>query len=142
MNANTGAITELFKPGGPCITSLGPSSELLLAKGNVGIFLGSDGRISRKASLTWSDAPVATTHSHPYAVALLPNYVEIRSVQRVSANGLAQVDQLLPFCNSRRAPSSLLFVWVAMKPLTHSWGANLCWSHVQSRFGATTVCSW
>lgn len=93
VNTSTGAVSELFKANGePCITQLDPAStELLLAKGNVGIFLGPDGRISRKASLTWSDAPLGLAFSQPYAVALLPNYIEIRSVQRMSANGLAQV---------------------------------------------------
>lgn len=91
LNANTGAITELFKPGGLCITPLGPGGDVLVSKGNVGITVGQDGRVSRRAGLTWSDQPVAVSYSHPYAIALLPNYVEIRLVHRVSNNGLAQV---------------------------------------------------
>ena len=91
LNANTGTYTELFKPGGPCIAPLASGTELLVCKGNVGLVVGPDGRASRRAGLTWSDQSTALAMSHPYAVALLPNYVEIRSVHRVSANGLAQV---------------------------------------------------
>lgn len=100
VKGSTGGVSELFKQTGePCIAVLHSSGELLLSKGNVGIFLGQDGRISRKSSLTWSDSPIAVAFSHPYAVALLPNYIEIRSVQRVSANGLAQVRSSLGNCN-------------------------------------------
>lgn len=91
LNANTGVTIELFKPGGPCIAPLNSSNELLICKEKVGLILGQDGRASRRAGLTFSDQPGALVVSHPYAVALLPNYVEIRSVHRVSANGLAQV---------------------------------------------------
>jgi len=95
LNVNMGVLTDVFKPGGPCLTPVGPEQELLLSKGNVGILLGPDGRASRKASLTWSDTPLGLAFSRPYAVALLPNYVEIRSVNRLSSNGLAQVEFLL-----------------------------------------------
>ena len=106
LNANTGTFTELFKPGGPCIAPMRGENELLVCKGNVGLILGQDGRVSRRGSLTWSDLPLTLTASHPYAIALLPNYVEIRSVHRISANGLAQVssrealtaDRYCPFC--------------------------------------------
>ncbi len=50
MHANTGALSELFssgKAGTPVITQLA-GGELLLAKDNIGIFIGSDGKPSRK----------------------------------------------------------------------------------------------
>ncbi|BDA43540.1 Vam6/Vps39-like protein [Coccomyxa sp. Obi] len=50
VHANTGALSELFssgKAGTPVITQLA-SGELLLAKDNIGIFIGSDGKPSRK----------------------------------------------------------------------------------------------
>lgn len=82
LNASTGALNELFpggKPGNPCITRLA-AGELLLARDNVGIFLGPDAKVSRKLGLTWSDSPSAIAFSAPYAIALLPNYVECRLV--------------------------------------------------------------
>ena len=53
VHVNTGALTELFscgKAGTPVIVPLS-SGELLLSKDNVGIFIGPDGKPSRKARL-------------------------------------------------------------------------------------------
>lgn len=50
LHANTGALTELFSSGrasAPVITQLA-NGELLLAKDNIGIFIGADGKPSRK----------------------------------------------------------------------------------------------
>ena len=50
VHVNTGALTELFscgKSGTPVIVPLS-SGELLLSKQNVGIFIGADGKPSRK----------------------------------------------------------------------------------------------
>lgn len=50
VHANTGALSELFscgKASTPVITQLA-SGELLLAKDNIGIFIGTDGKPSRK----------------------------------------------------------------------------------------------
>ena len=50
VHVNTGALTELFscgKTSTPVIVRLS-SSELLLSKENVGIFIGPDGKPSRK----------------------------------------------------------------------------------------------
>jgi len=50
VHVNTGALTELFscgKSGTPVIVPLS-SKELLLSKENVGIFIGPDGKPSRK----------------------------------------------------------------------------------------------
>lgn len=44
-----------------------------------------------QGGLTWSDAPSAAIYAHPYVVALLPNHIEVRSVQQTSQQGLAQV---------------------------------------------------
>lgn len=51
MHANTGALSELFSSGkaGSVITQLA-NGELLLAKDNIGIFIGADGKPSRKVS--------------------------------------------------------------------------------------------
>ena len=53
VHVNTGALTELFacgKAGTPVIVPLS-SGELLLSKENVGIFIGPDGKPSRKVRL-------------------------------------------------------------------------------------------
>ena len=43
----------------------------------------------------FSEAPVAAVYSHPYVVALLPGHIEIRSLQDLAQQGLAQVGPLL-----------------------------------------------
>eukprot|EP00899_Mesostigma_viride_P000549 jgi/Mesvir1/10495/Mv15048-RA.1 len=83
MDSRTGAITELFatgRSGAPLILKLS-EGELLLGKGNSGIFTGVDGKPTRKSSLRWSDTPLAVLACPPYALALLPRFVEIRLVE-------------------------------------------------------------
>ncbi|KAK9844012.1 hypothetical protein WJX81_001849 [Elliptochloris bilobata] len=93
MDTNTGALAELFttgKPGAPLVTPLG-GGELLLLKDSVGIALGADARPARRPPLNWSDAPAAVAVSAPYALGLLPAFVEIRGTARAAAGGPAQV---------------------------------------------------
>ena len=71
--------------------------------------------------LTWSDAPLAAAYSHPYVVALLPGHVEIRSVQDLTQEGLAQV--LLPV---RQSPSGLFALLPAS---TTAPSPTPCWLH-------------
>lgn len=50
MHVNTGALSELFTCGRgsrPVVTPLA-NGDLLLAKDNIGIFIGPDGKASRK----------------------------------------------------------------------------------------------
>ena len=59
VHVNTGALTELFscgKSGTPVIVPLS-SGELLLSKENVGIFIGADGKPSRKVYYAYILAP-------------------------------------------------------------------------------------
>lgn len=46
-----------------------------------------------QAGIAWSDIPLAMTISRPYAIALLPTYIEVRANQRDSNHALAQVRQ-------------------------------------------------
>ena len=84
-------MTDLFKSSAICMTRLDPADELLVAKGNVGVILNSSGRVSRRASMVWSDLPVAIAFSNPYVVAFLPGYVEVKTVNQVSTDAPAQV---------------------------------------------------
>ena len=38
---------------------------------------GPDGKLSKRESITWSDSPVQLGCCAPYAVALLPKYIEV-----------------------------------------------------------------
>ena len=64
VHVNTGALTELFacgKSGTPVIVPL-PSGELLLSKENVGIFIGADGKPSRKVPPHLHPRPCMESH--------------------------------------------------------------------------------
>lgn len=66
VHVNTGALTELFscgKTSTPVIVRLS-SSELLLSKENVGIFIGPDGKPSRKVPTQLF--PVSQSVSHAF----------------------------------------------------------------------------
>ena len=96
MDTGTGALAELFttgKPGAPLVTPLG-GGELLLLKDSVGIALGPDARPARRPPLNWSDAPAAVAVSAPYALGLLPGFVEVRGASRAAAGGPAQARPL------------------------------------------------
>lgn len=97
MDTGTGALTELFttgKPGAPLVTPLG-GGELLLLKDSVGIALGADGRPARRPPLNWADAPAGVAVSAPYALGLLPGFVEVRGATRAAAGGPAQARTLM-----------------------------------------------
>ena len=110
VNAATGVTTEVFPTGRSSMPNIlpvnpvgiytpsggacahGEVEELLLARDNVGIFVGADGKPTRKHGLPWTETPTATVgfpHG-PYAVAALPNNFEVRNLQHGSQHGLAQ----------------------------------------------------
>ena len=69
VHVNTGALTELFscgKSGTPVIVPLS-SGELLLSKENVGIFIGADGKPSRKVHCTYILTPGLAHHIHSWS---------------------------------------------------------------------------
>ena len=69
VHVNTGALTELFscgKSGTPVIVPLS-SGELLLSKENVGIFIGADGKPSRKVRYTHILAPASAFHVYSWS---------------------------------------------------------------------------
>jgi hypothetical protein len=110
VNASTGVSTEVFPTGRSSMPNIlpvpppatpgpggfggvgggGGAEELLLARDNVGIFVGADGKPTRKHGLPWTETPTATVGFPPYAVAALPNNFEVRNLQRGSQHGLAQ----------------------------------------------------
>lgn len=81
----TGELKELFTTGNtsqvePTITKL---SENLMALGrdNMSIIIDSDGEPAKKFALRWSDVPTVLEHDQPYVIAVMPKYVEIRTVE-------------------------------------------------------------
>ncbi|CAK9324261.1 unnamed protein product [Citrullus colocynthis] len=83
LNATSGALTDVFPSGRlapPLVVSL-PSGELLLGKDNIGVFVDQNGKLLQEGRICWSEAPSVIVIQNPYAVALLPRYIEIRSLR-------------------------------------------------------------
>ncbi|XP_058766537.1 vacuolar sorting protein 39-like [Vicia villosa] len=83
LNATTGAISEVFTSGRlapPLVVSL-PSGELLLGKENIGVIVDQNGKLRPEGRICWSEAPTEVVIQKPYALALLPRFVEIRSLR-------------------------------------------------------------
>ncbi|KAK4584285.1 hypothetical protein RGQ29_022143 [Quercus rubra] len=83
LNATNGALSEVFPSGRlnpPLVISL-PSGELLLGKENIGVFVDQNGKLLHEGRICWSEAPAQVVIQNPYGIALLPRYVEIRSLR-------------------------------------------------------------
>ncbi|KAF5752976.1 vam6/Vps39-like protein [Tripterygium wilfordii] len=83
LNATNGALTEVFPSGRlapPLVISL-PSGELLLGKENIGVFVDQNGKLLQAERICWSEAPTTVVILKPYAIALMPRRVEIRSLR-------------------------------------------------------------
>ncbi|KAH9606456.1 hypothetical protein KSS87_002854 [Heliosperma pusillum] len=84
LNSGNGALSEVFSSGRitpPLVVSL-PSGGLLLGKDNIGVFVDQHGKLGQEGRIVWSEAPTEVAIHEPYAIALLPKHVEIRSLQQ------------------------------------------------------------
>ncbi|KAF5762333.1 putative vacuolar sorting protein 39/Transforming growth factor beta receptor-associated domain 1 [Helianthus annuus] len=83
LNASNGALSEIFPSGRiapPLVVSL-PSGELLLGKDNIGVLVDQNGKLLQEGRICWSEAPAVVVIQKPYATALLPRHIEIRSLR-------------------------------------------------------------
>ncbi|KAK8694693.1 hypothetical protein V6N13_072240 [Hibiscus sabdariffa] len=83
LNATNGALSEVFSLGKiapPLVVTL-PSGELILGKENIGVFVDQNGKLLQADRICWSEAPTAVVVQKPYAIALFPRRVEIRSLR-------------------------------------------------------------
>jgi hypothetical protein len=83
IHVHNSSMSELFPTGNSktaIVTSL-PSEELLLSKDNISIFIDFNGKPTRRSGITWSDIPIAISYSFPYVIALLPRFVEVRTIE-------------------------------------------------------------
>eukprot|EP01116_Phalansterium_solitarium_P000135 TRINITY_DN10090_c0_g1_i1.p1 TRINITY_DN10090_c0_g1~~TRINITY_DN10090_c0_g1_i1.p1 ORF type:complete len:892 (-),score=174.91 TRINITY_DN10090_c0_g1_i1:69-2744(-) len=81
FNLGTGEVKELFPTGKTQIPQINvlPNEQLLLGKDNISIFIGFDGKPTRKYGLSWSETPLEIAYAFPYVIGLLPSKVEVRS---------------------------------------------------------------
>ncbi|KAL5557285.1 hypothetical protein UlMin_039521 [Ulmus minor] len=83
LNATNGTLSEIFPSGRlapPLVVSL-PSGELLLGKDNIGVFVDQNGKLVQEGRICWSEAPAVVIIQKPYAIGLLPRFVEVRSLR-------------------------------------------------------------
>ncbi|OMO84416.1 hypothetical protein COLO4_22081 [Corchorus olitorius] len=83
LNATNGALSEVFSSGKiapPLVVAL-PSGELILGKENIGVFVDQNGKLLQADRIVWSEAPTVVVIQMPYAIALFPRRVEIRSLR-------------------------------------------------------------
>ncbi|EOX92571.1 hypothetical protein QUC31_003706 [Theobroma cacao] len=83
LNAMNGALSEVFSSGKiapPLVVAL-PSGELILGKENIGVFVDQNGKLLQADRICWSEAPTVVVIEKPYAIALFPRRVEIRSLR-------------------------------------------------------------
>eukprot|EP00029_Vermamoeba_vermiformis_P006348 TRINITY_DN2461_c0_g1_i1.p1 TRINITY_DN2461_c0_g1~~TRINITY_DN2461_c0_g1_i1.p1 ORF type:complete len:890 (+),score=177.72 TRINITY_DN2461_c0_g1_i1:46-2715(+) len=79
INLSTGAMSELFSvgKGTPMAVPLG-DQQILLNRDQISVFVGYDGKITKKYGLTWSEVPLSIAYAFPYVVAVLSKGVEVR----------------------------------------------------------------
>jgi len=83
LNTATGTLSEIMALGKSGLASIVPLPKVrgvLLAKDNIGMVVGLDGKVLRQHGLIWSEAPNAVVPSYPYVMGLLSSCVEARSV--------------------------------------------------------------
>ena len=85
IHVQTGGRTELF-PTGKSASPLAcvlPNDQLLLSRDNISIFIGFDGKPTRKYGISWSETPLQMEYTFPYVVAILSKFLEVRTLSDV-----------------------------------------------------------
>ncbi|XP_005090680.1 vam6/Vps39-like protein [Aplysia californica] len=83
INSTTGNLKELFPVGAnqpdPIVTRL-HDHRLALGRDHMSILINADGDPTQKEPILWSEIPTAMEHCPPYLIAILPKYVEVRTI--------------------------------------------------------------
>lgn len=83
INSTTGSLKELFPVGvqqaDPLVARL-RDQRLLLQRDKMSIFINAEGEPTQREPINWSDIPHAIEHFPPYLVAVLPKFVEVRTI--------------------------------------------------------------
>ncbi|XP_056111844.1 vam6/Vps39-like protein isoform X1 [Rhinichthys klamathensis goyatoka] len=78
-----GSVKELFPTGKQLEPLVAPLADGKVAVGqdDLTVVLNEEGVCTQKCALNWTDIPVAMEHQPPYIIAVLPRYVEIRTLE-------------------------------------------------------------
>ncbi|KAI9356565.1 CNH domain-containing protein [Zopfochytrium polystomum] len=111
-----GTFTDIanFSSGPKLTITPLPEGRLMVSKGHMGVFVNSDGSALIERDLEWSAIPEEVYFSAPYVVALMPQYIEIRSL---NTGGTVQTIHL-PDCRTMIMGGQLIhasnasgFIW-------------------------------
>ena len=82
INIQTGVTTTLFQTGksGNAIVTKLSANQLILSRDEVGVFIGADGKPTHSYGIGWTDSAISVIGTTPYVIALLPKFVEIRTL--------------------------------------------------------------
>ncbi|XP_049596677.1 vam6/Vps39-like protein isoform X2 [Syngnathus scovelli] len=78
-----GTLKELFPTGKqlePLVTPLA-DGKVAVGQDHLTVVLNEEGICTQKCALNWTDIPIAMEHQPPYIIAVLPRYVEIRTLE-------------------------------------------------------------
>uniref|UniRef100_A0A8C4ZSZ5 CNH domain-containing protein n=1 Tax=Gadus morhua TaxID=8049 RepID=A0A8C4ZSZ5_GADMO len=78
-----GSIKELFPTGKqlePLVTPLA-DGKVAVGQDDLTVVLNEEGVCTQKCALNWTDIPITMEHQPPYIIAVLPRYVEIRTLE-------------------------------------------------------------
>ncbi|XP_061651519.1 vam6/Vps39-like protein isoform X2 [Phyllopteryx taeniolatus] len=78
-----GTMKELFPTGKqlePLVTPLA-DGKVAVGQDDLTVVLNEEGICTQKCALNWTDIPIAMEHQPPYIIAVLPRYVEIRTLE-------------------------------------------------------------
>lgn len=138
-NPDTGDLKELTsgntsRDKKPVVTSL-PGKEVLVARENVGLFFGADGRKVRREPVSWTESPYAVVVSGPYFVALTPTIVEVRNLNATARKDIVQMLYMEEMKNAAVTTGADGTIYFAPKlknqvGLIDTWGVGLLTSHV------------
>lgn len=84
IDSKTGNLKELFPVGSsqpaPMVTHI-HDNRLALGRDAMSILINAEGDPTQKDPITWSDIPLAMEHNPPYLIAILPKFVEVRTIE-------------------------------------------------------------
>ncbi|XP_064621475.1 vam6/Vps39-like protein [Lineus longissimus] len=125
INISDGSLKDLFPTGKqlePTVMRL-TDDRLALSRDEMTIFIDSEGNPAQKYALTWTDIPGVMEHHPPYIIAVLPKYVEVRTIDPRLLIQSIELNRPKFICQCRRSGhlyvASGNFVWrLASKPIT------------------------
>ncbi|GMH40000.1 hypothetical protein BSKO_07904 [Bryopsis sp. KO-2023] len=83
-------VSSVGRDRRPVVTSL-PGKEILIARENVVLFIGANGKPLRRPAVSWTEAPYAVVVSGPYIVALTSSLVEVRNYSSTARQDVVQM---------------------------------------------------